>query len=166
MCNHFCKCTPESIDIFTLDSDHLKTVALECLLQLIAFQIFGWVASDGDIIVIYDDLHVQVLCNRESSRLSIVAFLLRAIGAKTEDILVAIGKGDAIDQGPHMSEAPGRELDPRRETELGVTWELRVGCAIFQEMFRGDVAFQCREEVLCGDTVAWAGRFNRRQRAT
>lgn len=53
-----------------------------------------------------------------------------------------------------MSEAPGRKLDPRREAELGVTRELRVGCAILQEMFRGDVTFQCREEVLCGDAVA------------
>ena len=149
-----------------MDSDYLKTVAEECLLQLIAFQVFGWVTSDGDIIVIDDDLHVQVLCNRESSRLSIVAFLLRAIRTKTEDILVAIGKRDAIDQGPHMSEAPGRELNPRRETELGVTWKLRVGCAIFQEMFRGDVAFQCREEVLCGDAVAWEGKFNSRKCAT
>lgn len=155
MCNHFCKCTPERIDIFTLDSDNLKTMAKERLLYLVAFQILGWVSSDGDIIVINDDLYVQILCNCESSCLGVVAFLLRAIRAKTEDSLVAIGKRDAIDQGPHMPEAPRREFDAWRETKLGVTRQLRVGCTILQEMFCGEVTIQCCEEVLCGDAVAW-----------
>jgi hypothetical protein len=141
--DHFCKCSPKSIDIFTLDSDHLEAVAEKRLLHLIAFQIVGWVPSDGDVIVVDDDLHVKILCNRESSRLCVVTFLLRAIGTKTEEGLVAVGKCDAIDQGPHMSKAPRREFDTWRETELRVTRELRVGCAILQEVIYGEVTFQC-----------------------
>jgi hypothetical protein len=134
VCDHFRKCSPKSIDIFTLDSDHLEAVAEKCLVHFIALQILGWMPSDSDVIVVDDDLHVKILCNRESSRLCVVAFLLRAIGTKTEDGLVAIGKSDTIDQGPHMPEAPRREFDPWCETELRVTRELRVGCAILQEV--------------------------------
>jgi hypothetical protein len=143
VCDHFCKCSPKSIDIFTLDSDHLEAMAEKGLLHLIAFQIVGWVPSDGDVVVVDDDLHVKILCNRESSRLCVVAFLLRAIGTKTEDGLVAVGKCDTIDQGPHMSEAPRREFDTWRETELRVARELRVGCAILQEVIYREVTFQC-----------------------
>jgi hypothetical protein len=56
-----------------------------------------------------------------------------------------------------MSETTGREFDARRETELGVTRELRVGGAILQEVFCREVAFQRCEEVLCRDAVPWAG---------
>jgi hypothetical protein len=124
VCEHLDKCTPESVDIFTLDSDHLETVTKKRLLQFVALQILGWVPSDGDIIVVNEYLYVQVLCNGKSSRLGVVALLLRAIGAKTEDSLVAIGKRDTINQGPHMSETPRREFDARGETELRVTREL------------------------------------------
>jgi len=155
---HFYKCSPESIDIFTLDSDHLKAVSGKCPVQLKAFQILGWVPSDGDIIVVDDELHVKILCNCESSRLCVIAFLLRAIGTKTEDSLVAIGECDTIDQGPHMSETSRREFDAWRESEFWVARELRVGCAILQEVICGDVTFQCRKEVLCGNAVAWAHR--------
>jgi hypothetical protein len=140
-----------------LDSDHLKTVAGERLFKVIAFQVFGWMPCDGDIIVIDDDFYVQVLRNGQASRLGVVAFLLRTIGAKTEDSLVTIGKGDAIDHGPQMSETTGREFDARRETKLGVTRELRVGGAILQEVVYGEVTFERCDEVLCCDAVAWAG---------
>jgi len=65
-----------------------------------------------------------------------------------------------------MSEASRREFNTWRETELRVTRELRVGCAILQEVIYGEVTFQCREEVLCSDAMAWARRsFNRRRDA-
>jgi hypothetical protein len=67
---------------------------------------------------------------------------LRTIGTKTEDGLVAISKCDTINQGPHMSEAPRGEFDTWRETELRMTRELRVGCAILQEVIYGEVTFQ------------------------
>jgi hypothetical protein len=152
--NDSCKCGPESIDIFTLDSDHLKTVAGERAFQAIALQVFGWMPSDGDVIVIDDDLHVQALCNGQASRLGVVTFLLRSIGAKAEDGLVAIGKRDAIDHGPQMSEASGREFDAWRKAELGVAWKLRIGGAIVQEVIHGEVTFQRGEEVLSCNAVA------------
>ena len=157
MGDYFDKCPPESIDIFTVDSDHLETVAGECLLQVIALQIIGWVSGDGDVIVIDDDLYVQVLCSGQSSRLGVVTFLLRAIGAKTVDGLVAIGKRDTIDQGPQMPETAGREFDARGESELRVTGKFRVGRAILQEVFCGEVALQRCEEILCRDAMAWGG---------
>jgi len=62
--------------------------------------------GDGDIVVIDDDLYVQILCNSQASRLGVVAFLLRSIRAKAKDRFVAIGKRDAIDHGPQVSESP------------------------------------------------------------
>jgi len=41
-----------------------------------------------------------------------------------------------------MSEAPRGEFDTWRETELRMTRELRVGCAILQEVIYGEVTFQ------------------------
>jgi hypothetical protein len=54
-----------------------------------------------------------------------------------------------------MSEAPRGEFDARGETELGMTRKFRICFAIVEEMFRGDVTFECREKVLCRDAVTW-----------
>jgi hypothetical protein len=56
-----------------------------------------------------------------------------------------------------MPETPRGEFDAWRETELGVTWELRVGCAILQEVIYREVTLQCCEKVLGRDAVAWEG---------
>jgi len=56
-----------------------------------------------------------------------------------------------------MPETPRREFDARRETELGVTREFRVGCAILQEVISGDVTLQCCEKVLSRDAMACTG---------
>jgi hypothetical protein len=41
-----------------------------------------------------------------------------------------------------MSEAPRREFDAWRETKLGMTRKLRIGFAIMEEMFRGEVSLE------------------------
>jgi hypothetical protein len=41
-----------------------------------------------------------------------------------------------------MSEAPRGEFDARRETKLGMTRKFRIGFAIVEEMFRGEVSFE------------------------
>lgn len=47
-----CDCTPERVNVFTLNLDDLQTMTLERLLQLVALEVFRRVASNGDIIVI------------------------------------------------------------------------------------------------------------------
>ena len=153
MGEYFDKCAPESIDIFALNSNYLKTVAGERLGDLIAFEILGRVSGNGDIVVINDELHIQALRNCQASRLGIISFLLRAVRTKTENSFVAIGERDAVDHGPHVSEATRGEFDTWRKTELRVTWKFRFSCSVMQEVLRGDMSFERGEKVLRCDAV-------------
>jgi hypothetical protein len=57
-------------------------------------------SSDGDVIVIDDELDVQAFCNRESRSFGVVAFLLGTVRAETEDGLIAVGEGYTVDHRP------------------------------------------------------------------
>ena len=151
--DRFYKCTPECVYVLALNRNDLETMSGERLGDLVAFEIFRWVSSDGDIVVINDEFHIQFLGNCEASRLSVVSLLLGAIGAKTEDILVAISKRDAVNHRPHVSETARREFDTWRKTELRVTWQLRFSRAIMEEVLHGDMSFKRGEKVLRRDAV-------------
>ena len=149
---------PELVDVLALDGEDLEAVALESLRELEALEVLGGMARDGDVVVVDEELDVQVLCDGEAGGLGVVALLLGAVGAEAEDGLVAVGEGDAVDEGPDVAEAAGGELDARGEAELGVTWKLRVGGAVVEEVFGGDVALEGGEEVLGRDAVTWRAR--------
>ena len=151
--DRFYKCTPECVDVFALNRNDFEAVAGERLGQLVTFEILGRVSSNGDIVVINEELHIQALRNRQTSRLSVVSLLLRAIGAKTENSLVAIGKCYAVDHWPHVSEAARGKFDAGCKAELRVTWKFRLSRSVLQEVRRGDMSFERGEKVLRGDTV-------------
>ena len=77
-------------------------------------------SGDGYVIVIDDELDVQALRNRKSRSFGVVAFLLRTIRAETEDSLITVGEGDAVDQCPVFV----REFDIS-----GVMYERLTTCA-------------------------------------
>ena len=149
---------PELVDVLALDGEDLEAVALESLRELEALEVLGGMARDGDVVVVDEELDVQVLRDGEAGGLGVVALLLGAVGAEAEDGLVAVGEGDAVDEGPDVAKAAGGELDARGEAELGVTWKLRVGGAVVEEVFGGDVALECGKEVLGRDAVTWWAR--------
>lgn len=77
-------------------------------------------SSDSDVIVINDELDVQTLRNRKSGSFGVIAFLLRTIRAETEDGLITVGEGYAVDQCPVFE----REFD-----SWGVLYEQLTTCA-------------------------------------
>ena len=109
---------------------------------------------DGDVIVVQDQLHVKVLCDREARRFGIVALHLGTVGAKAEHDLAWVRKRDAVHVRPHVTEAAGAELDARREAHLGVTRKLGAALAVEAQKLRVDQAVQRRHQVLRRDAVA------------
>ena len=71
--------TPKTVDIFSLYSDYLQTMACERLRNVITFKVFTGMAGNSDVIVVNDQLYVEVLSNSESGSFSVVTFLLGSI---------------------------------------------------------------------------------------
>ena len=136
-----CNPTPEGINVLALDSANLETMAFERLFQVVPLEIIGGVASNGDVIVVNQELNVQALSNGKASSLCIVTLLLRTIGTETKDDFIPVGKGDTINMGPHVTKTTRRELDARSEAKFGVTGELGVCFTVVQKLFRRNVAF-------------------------
>lgn len=147
--------TPDGREVLALSSDNLETMALKGLHEIVALQILRGMAGDRHIVVINDQLDVQALCDSKPRGLSIVSFLLRAIGAEHEHGFISVCQGDTVDPWPNMSETARGELDSRCETKLGVTRELGVGFTVVEEVLRGEMAFDGGEEILRRDTVTW-----------
>jgi hypothetical protein len=124
----------------------------------IALQVLRGMSSNGDVIIIDQQFHVQALSNSQPRCLRVVAFLLRTVRAETEHNLVAVGDRHAIDHCPQMTKTVRREFDTRCEPEFRMTWELGVCFAVVQEAFGGKGALEHREDVLCGDTMPWRSR--------
>lgn len=80
-------------------------MALKCTSNVETLEVLGRVPSDGDVIVVDDDLYVQLLGNSEAGSLGVVALLLRAIGAEAKDYFVSVCHGDAVHHCPHVAEA-------------------------------------------------------------
>ena len=69
------KASPESVNVLAIDGDDLQTVYGQRLADLVALQVLRGVAGDGDVVIVDDQLHVEVLCDGETRRLGVVAFL-------------------------------------------------------------------------------------------
>ena len=67
--------TPKGIDVLTIHGNDLETVALKGLGNIVALEVLRRVASDGDIVVVDDKLHVETLRDRQPGSLGIVSFL-------------------------------------------------------------------------------------------
>ena len=128
-------------------------MALEGLADVVALEVVGWVAGDGDIVVVDEQFDVEVLCDGEAGGFGVVALLLAAVGAKHEDRLVGVGHGDAVDEGPHMPESARGELHAGRVAAFGVAGQVLVELAVAVEFFDGQLAFEDGEEVLRRDAV-------------
>lgn len=127
----------------------------QCLLDVEALQVLGWMAGDSDVVIVNDKLDVQVLGDCKSGGLGIVTLLLRAVGTEHKHGLLAVCKRNPIDEGPDMTETAGREFDAWGKSELRVAGKLGVRFTVMKEMFGGDVTLDRREEVLCSDAVPW-----------
>lgn len=149
-----CDRTPESIKILTLDGVNLETMAFEGFFHVVSLEIFGWVASDSDVIVVDQELDVQVLSNGETSSFCVVTLLLGTIGSETKDNLVSVRECDTVHVWPHVPETARREFDTGCEAKFGVAGEVGVGCAVVQKFFLRDGALESGEEILSRDTVA------------
>lgn len=126
---------PESVDVLSLNCHNFEAVALKSLGEIVSLEVLRRVTGNGDVIVVDEEFDVEVLSDCQSSSLRVVALLLRSIRTQTEDGLVTVGQGDAINHGPHVSKAAGGELDPGSQTQLWVTGKLRVGSTIVQKVF-------------------------------
>ena len=145
---------PERIDVLSLDGHNLEAVTFESLGEIVSLEVFRGVTSDGNVIVVNEEFDVEVLSNRQPSSLCVVTLLLRSIRAQAEDDFVAVGQGDTINHGPHVSKTSGGEFDSGGQTQLGVTGKLGVGSTVVEKVFGGNSSLEGREEVLGGDTMA------------
>jgi hypothetical protein len=87
-------------------------------------------ARNGDIVVVNQQLHIDVVSHRKPGRFSIIAFLLGAIGPQAEHGFARVSQGHTIDVGPHVTKPTGAELNPGSQAQFGVAGELLVGGAI------------------------------------
>lgn len=146
--------TPQGVDVLALDLDDLEPVTLERLLQLVAFEVLGGVARDGDIVIVYRDskvdllswldstikkpertdqeLDVEILRDRQPCSLRVVTLLLRPIRSEAEHRLVPVSQGNSVDERPHVAQAAGGELDARGQAEFRVAGQLRVGFTVVE----------------------------------
>ena len=80
--------------------------------------------------------------------------LFRSIRTQAEDSFVAVGQGNTIDHGPHVSKTSGGKFDSGGQTQLGVTGKLGVGGTVIEEVVEGDGSLEGGEQVLGSDTVS------------
>mmetsp|Transcript_18830 Transcript_18830/g.21031 ORF Transcript_18830/g.21031 Transcript_18830/m.21031 type:complete len:622 (+) Transcript_18830:96-1961(+) len=144
----------QSVQILARNLGHRKAVSPEGVGHGVATHVLGWVASDGHIVVVNQQLDVQVLGHGQTSGLSVIALLLRAVRPKAEHDLVRVGQGHTVDIRPHVTEASRAKLNSRGETKLRVPRQLLVALSVVNELIRVQVTAQGRHEVLCGDTVS------------
>ena len=85
-----------------MDGDNFEPVPFECFRDIVSLQVFRRVSRNGDIIVIDKKFDVESLGDCKSCSFSIITFLLRAIGAKAEDDLIAVSEGNTVDKRPCM----------------------------------------------------------------
>ena len=67
---------PKRVQVLAVHGDHLEAVARKRLLEVVALEVLGGVAGDGDVIVVNDELDVQALRNSQTGGLGVVALLL------------------------------------------------------------------------------------------
>lgn len=113
-------------------------MTLKGLGEVVSLEVFRGVTGNGDVIVVDEDFDVEVLSDCQPGSLSVVTLLLRSIGTQAEDDLVTVGKGDAVDQGPHVSKTSGGEFNSRGQTQLGVTRKLGVGSTVVEKVLGGN----------------------------
>jgi hypothetical protein len=68
--------------------------------DIVAWQVNARVPSDSDVIIVDQNLHVEVVGDGDSSRFSIVTFLLGTVRTETKDSFAPLADSDAVDKGP------------------------------------------------------------------
>ena len=109
---------------------------------------------DGDVVVIHQDLDVQLLRHGQARRFGVIAFHLAAIRPQHHHGLARVRHRDPIAEGPHVSEAPGTELHPRRHSLLRMAGQPGVELAIVQQAFSGHVPVEYGQQVLSRHPMA------------
>lgn len=154
----------ERVEVFALSGNDAHAVAFKRLGDAVALEIVRGMAADvsrfltdlrnGDIVVVNDHLDIEILRYSKTRSFSVVTLLLGSIGTQTEDCLLPVRQGDAVDQGPHVAETPRREANTWSETQLGVAGKLGLRLAVVKQLLHGKVTVQGGDEVLGCDTVA------------
>ena len=67
--------TPEGINVLTVHGNDLEAVTLKGLGAVVALEVLRRVASNGNVVVVDDKLHIQTLRDRQPGSLGIVSFL-------------------------------------------------------------------------------------------
>jgi hypothetical protein len=78
-------------------------------------------ARNGDIVVVNQQLHIDVVGHGETGRFSIVAFLLGTVGTEAENGFARVCQGHTVDVGPHVTQTTGAELNPGSQAQFGVS---------------------------------------------
>ena len=144
----------EGVEILAHGRFRLQAVAGQGPGQVVAGHVVLRVARDRDIVVVDEDLHIQLLGDRQARRFGVVAFHLGAVGAEHDDRLVRVRHGDAIAKCPEVAEAAGSEFDAGRQTLFRVAGQATVELAIVQQLFRRHRAVQDAQQILRRDAVA------------
>ena len=69
--------TPESIDVLAVHSHNLQAVTLKRLRDVVALKVLRRVTSNGNIVVVDDQLDVQVLRDGKTGGLGIISLLFQ-----------------------------------------------------------------------------------------
>ena len=153
MVDDFDETSPEGIDVLPLDSDDLEAMTLESLGKIVSLEVVGGVTSDGNVIIVDEEFDVEVLSDCQPSSLCVVTLLLRPIRTQTEEYFVAVGQGDTVDHGPHVSKTSGGEFDSGGQTQLWVTGKLGVGSTVVEKVFGSNRPLEGGEQVLGSNTM-------------
>ena len=78
------------------------TPNLEGLLDVVALEVIGRVAGNGDVVIVNHELHVEVASRREARRLRVIALLLRSVRAQAPCDLVGIRHRHSVHHRPHL----------------------------------------------------------------
>ena len=75
----------QPIQVFPIPFQHGQAVTFQGFLHAEAAQILGRMTGNGDIVVIDQQLHIDVVRHRQPGRLGIVTFLLGTVRPQTEN---------------------------------------------------------------------------------
>src|ERR1700742_5259237 len=111
-------------------------------------------ASDGHVVVIDKDFHVQLLTHCQARSFGIVAFHLTAIRAQQHDRFPGIRHRNTVDEGPKMAKPARAEFDARRETLLRISREAAAELSVMQQMLYRHCTIENTHKILRGHSVA------------
>ena len=138
----------EIVEILAVALVHGQTVSGEGLGHRETLDVVAGVTGDGDIVVIDDEFDLESVGDSDAGGLGVVALLLRAVGAETEDRRAGVRHGDAVDVRPHVAEPARAESHPGSVAEFGVAGQVSAGLTVVEDRFGGQVPVEHRHEVL------------------